>query len=221
MYEYAFRPFILIVHSCLGPVLSLYVFVCILRVLSFILVQTRRVCLCPCKQANVFISSYMCSMFLSVLHKDELMLWFVLHAVRLYRHANTSQQPAVWIIHYVRKHCFPVENIYFRFSFSEMNSRWYATITKEKKKSFARLKCLLGLGAMSCIALKNISESSGWDPFHLLLAIIKSDCSKLVIVALSVVSGKTTGLETPSVDISSYNRCLRQLGGQLSKDGCL
>lgn len=147
MYEYAFRPFILIVHSCLGPVLSLYVFVCILRVLSFILVQTRRVCLCPCKQANVFISSYMCSMFLSVLHKDELTLWFVLHAVRLYRHANTSQQPAVWIIHYVRKHCFPVENIYFRFSFSEMNSRWYSTITKEKKKKFCPIEVFTRIGS--------------------------------------------------------------------------
>lgn len=43
---------------------------------------------------------------------------------------------------------------------------------------------------MSCVALKNISGSGGWDPSHLVLAVLMSCWSKLVILALAVVSGK-------------------------------
>lgn len=51
-------------------------------------------CLCACKQLTAFIPSCMCNMFLSVLHKDEPMLWFVLlHAAHLCLHVNTSLHP--------------------------------------------------------------------------------------------------------------------------------
>lgn len=49
--------------------------------------------LCACKQLTVFISSSLCSKFLSVLHKDEPMLWFVLHAAQLCLHVNISLHP--------------------------------------------------------------------------------------------------------------------------------
>lgn len=87
-------PFLLFVHSHLGHVLTLCILVCILRVISFIPVQAWCVGLCACKQLILFMSSSMCSMFLSVLHQDEPMLWFVLlHAAHLCLYVNISLHP--------------------------------------------------------------------------------------------------------------------------------
>lgn len=87
-------PFLLFVHSHLGCMLTLCILVCILRVISFIPLQAWCVGLCACKQLPVLISLCMCSVFLSVLHKDEPVLWFVLlHAAHLCLHVNISLHP--------------------------------------------------------------------------------------------------------------------------------